>query len=123
MYNSYCFLKIKNIHAQYYCNQFKIGTPLITEFVPHKKRNNFNFYNIVKYFLSYKKEFVFLPKQSQKFRSLLQDRSRYLGLFRKGKTHTRNSISFMHMPIVCLNCNLCIKYCRRICGDTNRTTV
>ena len=28
----------------------------------------------------------FLPKQSQKSRSILQDRSRSLGLFRKGKT-------------------------------------
>ena len=28
----------------------------------------------------------FLPKQSQKSRSVLQDRSRSLGLFRKGKT-------------------------------------
>ena len=37
------------------------------------------------YFFSYKKEF-FLPKQSQKSRSILQDGSRSLGLFRKGKT-------------------------------------
>ena len=30
----------------------------------------------------------FLPKQSQKSRSILQDGSRSLGLFRKGKTGT-----------------------------------
>ena len=36
------------------------------------------------YFFSYKTEF-FLPKQSQRSRSILEDGSRSLGLFRKGK--------------------------------------
>ena len=31
-------------------------------------------------------EFFFLPKQSQNSRSIIKDRSRSLGLFRKGKT-------------------------------------
>ena len=43
------------------------------------------------YFFSYKTFFFsnksfFLPKQSQRSRSILQDGSRSLGLFRKGKT-------------------------------------
>ena len=33
-----------------------------------------------------RQEFFFLPKQSKKSRSVLQDGSRSLGLFRKGKT-------------------------------------
>ena len=37
------------------------------------------------YFFSYKMEFFSLPKQSQRSRSILQDGSRFLGLFRKGK--------------------------------------
>ena len=36
------------------------------------------------YFFGYKTEF-FLPKQSQRSRSVLQDGSRSFGLFRKGK--------------------------------------
>ena len=37
------------------------------------------------YFFGYKTEFFFLPKQSQRSRSVLQDGSRSLGSFRKGK--------------------------------------
>ena len=37
------------------------------------------------YFFGYKMEFFFLPKQSQRSRSILQDGSRSLRLFRKGK--------------------------------------
>ena len=40
----------------------------------------------VPYFFGYKTEFFFLPKQSEKSRSFLQDGSRSLGLLRKGKT-------------------------------------
>ena len=39
----------------------------------------------VPYFFGYKTEFFFLPKQSQRSRSILQDGSRSLELFRKGK--------------------------------------
>ena len=39
----------------------------------------------VPYFFGYKTEFFFLPKQSQRSRSILQDGSRSLRLFRKGK--------------------------------------
>ena len=39
----------------------------------------------VPYFFGYKTEF-FLPKQSQKSRSVLKDGSRYLGLFGKSET-------------------------------------
>ena len=39
------------------------------------------------YFFGYKTVFFFLPKQSQKSRSVLQDKSRSLGLYRKGKTY------------------------------------
>ena len=39
---------------------------------------------VLPYFLGYKTEF-FLPKQSQRPRSISQDESRSLGLFRKGK--------------------------------------
>ena len=39
----------------------------------------------IPYFFGYKTVF-FLPKQSQKSRSILSDGSRSLGLFRKGKT-------------------------------------
>ena len=39
----------------------------------------------IPYFFGYKTEFFFLPKQSQRSRSVLQDGSRSLGLFRKGK--------------------------------------
>ena len=48
------------------------------------------------------RHFFFLPKQSQKSRSGLQDRSRSLGLFRKGKTctaanfHRTDSVIFSH---------------------------
>ena len=38
----------------------------------------------VPYFFGYKTDF-FLPKQSQRSKSILQDESRSLGLFRKGK--------------------------------------
>ena len=48
-----------------------------TEFLPLKM--------CVPYFFGYKTEFFFLPKQSQRSRSILQDGSRSLGLFRKGK--------------------------------------
>ena len=40
----------------------------------------------VPYYFGHKMVFFFLPKQSQKSRSILQDRSRTLGLFKKGKT-------------------------------------
>ena len=40
---------------------------------------------IVPHFFGYKNVFCFLPKQSQKSRSILTDGSRFLGLFRKGK--------------------------------------
>ena len=40
---------------------------------------------MVQYFFCYKTEFFFLQKQSQRSRSLLQDGSRSLGLFRKGR--------------------------------------
>ena len=40
----------------------------------------------VPYFFGYKREFFSLPKQSQKSRSILQDGSRSLELFWKGKT-------------------------------------
>ena len=39
----------------------------------------------VLYFFGYKTEFFFLQKQSQRSRSVLQDGSRSLRLFRKGK--------------------------------------
>ena len=39
----------------------------------------------IPYFFGYKTEFFFLPKQSQRSRSVLQDGSRSFGLFRKGK--------------------------------------
>ena len=42
-------------------------------------------YKLVPYFFDYKTEFFCLPKQHQRSRSILQDRSRSLGLFRKGK--------------------------------------
>ena len=45
------------------------------------------------YFFCYKTEFSFLSKQSQKSRSVLKDRSRSLGLFRKGKTRINSKIS------------------------------
>ena len=38
------------------------------------------------YFFGYETQTIFLHKQSQKYRSVLQDGSRSLGLFRKGKT-------------------------------------
>ena len=38
------------------------------------------------YFFGYETQTIFLHKQSQKSRSVLQDGSRFLGLFRKGKT-------------------------------------
>ena len=41
----------------------------------------------VQYFPCYKTEVFFLPKQSQRSRSVLLDMSGSLGLFRKGKTH------------------------------------
>ena len=41
--------------------------------------------HILPYFFGYKMEF-FLRKQSQKSRSILEDGSRFLGLFRNGKT-------------------------------------
>ena len=37
------------------------------------------------YFFGYMTEFFFLSKQSQRSRSILEDGSRSLGLFRKGK--------------------------------------
>ena len=40
---------------------------------------------ILPYFFGYKMEFFFLPKQSQRSRSVLQEGSRSLRLFRKGK--------------------------------------
>ena len=40
---------------------------------------------LILYFFGYKTEFFFLPKQSQRSRSVLQDGSIFLGLFRKGK--------------------------------------
>ena len=39
------------------------------------------------YFFGYKTVFFPLPKQSQISRSVLEDGSRYLGLFRKGENH------------------------------------
>ena len=39
------------------------------------------------YFFGYKMNLFVLPTQSQKSRSILLDRSRSLGLFRKGKPH------------------------------------
>ena len=41
------------------------------------------------YFPGYKTEFIFLPKQSQKSRSILEDGSRSVGLFKKGKTYIK----------------------------------
>ena len=38
------------------------------------------------YFFSYKTDFFFIPKPSKKSRFVLQDRSRSLGWFRKGKS-------------------------------------
>ena len=40
---------------------------------------------ILPYFFGYKMDYFFLPKQSQRSRSVLKDGSRSLGLFRKGK--------------------------------------
>ena len=42
-------------------------------------------FKVLLYFFGYKRV-VFLPKQSEKSRSILQDGSRSLGLFRKGET-------------------------------------
>ena len=50
----------------------------------HTKQTKYHYYPIP-YFFGYKTEFFFLPKQSQRSRSILQDGSRSLGLFRKGK--------------------------------------
>ena len=44
-----------------------------------------NIYWYIPYFVGYKTEFFFLPKQTQRSRSILQDGSRSVGLFRKGK--------------------------------------
>ena len=41
--------------------------------------------DLIPYFFGYKTEFFFLPKQSKRSRSVLQDGSRSFGLFRKGK--------------------------------------
>ena len=52
--------------------------------------------------MDYKMEFCFLPKQSQTYRSILYDRFRSLGLFRKGKTsiiakfHRTDLVIFSH---------------------------
>ena len=49
-----------------------------------------------------RQDFFFLPKQSQKFRSILYDGSRSLGLFRKGKSliiakiHRTDSFTCIH---------------------------
>ena len=53
---------------------------------------------LIPYFFGYQTEFFFLPKQSQRSRSVLQDGSRSFGLFRKGKIgiitkfHTTNIV-------------------------------
>ena len=44
------------------------------------------FHQHIRYLFGYKTEFLFLPKQLQKFRFVLSDGSRSSGLFRKGKT-------------------------------------
>ena len=41
--------------------------------------------HLLPYFFGYKTEFFFLPQQFQRSRSVLQDGSRSLKLFRKGK--------------------------------------
>ena len=55
----------------------------LTHFVRVNIKNIRNWW--VPYFFGYKTEFFFLPKQSQRSRSILQDGSRSFGLFRKGK--------------------------------------
>ena len=43
-------------------------------------------------------DFFFLPKQSQKSRSIIYDGSRSLGLFKKGKTH--NTAKFLRTDLI-----------------------
>ena len=54
---------------------FTITTPQMKKKLPMKE-----------YPFCYKTGFVFLPKESQKSRTIIKDRSRSWGLFRKGKT-------------------------------------
>ena len=70
---------------------FTITTPKMKKKLPMKE-----------YPFCYKTGFVFLPKESQKSRTIIKDRSRYWGLFRKGKTciiakfHRTDLVFFSH---------------------------
>ena len=66
-----------------------------------EEASSFSFVPSIYHISSDIRQSVFLPKQSQRSRSILKDGSRSLGLFRKGKTHI---IAKFHMTNL-VTCN------------------
>ena len=72
----------KEVICPHFQQSYRIG---VSVKLASKKKKTFPVNWGLLYFFGYKMEF-FPPKQSQKSRSISQDGSRFLGLFRKGKT-------------------------------------